>query len=344
VTTTPGIATTVVGSYPQPDWLIDRAALRGRLPARVRAHELWRVAPELLEQAQDDATELAIRDMEQAAIDVLTDGEIRRESYSNRFATALEGIDVNSPGQAMDRTGHMNPVPRIVGPVRWQQSVLVRDLTFLRAQTRHRVKVTLPGPFTMTQQAQDDFYHDEEALAMAFADAVNAEVKALYAAGADLVQLDEPYLEARPEKARAYAVDVVNRALTGVTQPTALHLCFGYGHLVPKPPDRYTFLAELTESLVSQISIEAAQPRLDLSTLRDLDPKTITLGVLDLADPEIETPDVVARRLEAALKYVPHERLIAAPDCGMKYLTRDVTLGKLRSLAAGARLVGQASA
>jgi 5-methyltetrahydropteroyltriglutamate--homocysteine methyltransferase len=338
------IGTTVVGSYPQPEWLIDRAALRGRLPARVRASELWRVAPELLEQAQDDATELAIRDMERADIDLLTDGEIRRESYSNRFATALEGLDIQNPGQAMDRTGHLNPVPRIVAPIRWQQSVLTRDLVFLRAQTRHRVKVTLPGPFTMAQQAQDDFYHDEATLAMAFAGAVNAEVKALYAAGADVVQLDEPYLEARPEKARAYAIAAINQALADITQPTALHLCFGYGHLVPKPPDRYTFLAELTDSLASEISIEAAQPQLDLGTLRDLGSKKIALGVLNLADPAVETADVVARRLEAALKYVPIERLIAAPDCGMKYLPRAVALGKLRALAAGARLVGEASA
>jgi 5-methyltetrahydropteroyltriglutamate--homocysteine methyltransferase len=337
-----GITTTVVGSYPQPEWLIDRAALRGRLPARVRASELWRIPPDLLEQAQDDATELAIRDMEHAGIDVLTDGEIRRESYSNRFATALQGIDADHPGQAMDRTGHLNPVPRIVGAVRWRQPILTRDLAFLRTHTQQRVKVTLPGPFTMTQQAQDDFYHDEEALAIAFADAVNAEVKALYAAGADIVQLDEPYLEARPEKARAYAIPAINRALADVTQPTALHLCFGYGHLVQKPPDRYTFLAELAESLVSEISIEAAQPHLDLGTLRDLTPKTIALGVLNLADSDVETADVVARRLEAALKYVPYERLVAAPDCGMKYLPRDVARGKLRALAAGARLVGHA--
>jgi 5-methyltetrahydropteroyltriglutamate--homocysteine methyltransferase len=333
------LPTTVVGSYPQPDWLIDRAALRNRLPARVRARELWRVAPEFLEQAQDDATRLAIADMELAGIDVVSDGEIRRESYSNHFATALDGIDLDRPGQAMDRTGHLNPVPRIVGPLRWPGPVLVRDLAFLKSHRRGRVKVTLPGPFTMTQQAQDEFYGDEEAVAMAFAEAVNAEVKALYAAGADVVQLDEPYLEARPEKARAYAIASINRALADVPQPTALHLCFGYGHLVQKPPDRYLFLGELTDCLASEISIEAAQPRLDLTTLRDLAPKRVAVGVLNLADPVVETADVVARRLEAALRYVPGDRLTAAPDCGMKYLPRDTALAKLQALVDGARLV-----
>lgn len=333
------ITTTIVGSYPQPEWLIDRSALRERLPARVRARELWRISPQLLEQAQDDATELAVLDMERAGIEIVSDGEIRRESYSNHFATALEGIDLSRPGLAMDRTGHLNPVPRIVGPVRWQHPVLVRDLEFLRAHTDRRVKVTLPGPFTMTQQAQNDFYRDEEALAFAFADTVNAEVKALYAAGADVVQLDEPYLEARPDKARAYAIAAISRALADVSQATALHICFGYGHLVQNPPDRYTFLAELADSPVSEISIEAAQPNLDVGILRDLAPKTIALGVLNLADPEIETPKLVARRLEAALKVIPRERLVAAPDCGMKYLPRHVASGKLHALSAGARLV-----
>ncbi len=332
------LLTTVVGSYPQPDWLVDRDTLKGRLPPRVRARELWRVDQRWLEEAQDDATLLAIRDMERAGIDVITDGEMRRESYSNRFATALDGIDIDRPGVALDRTGHPNPVPRIAGPIRRTRPVLVRDVEFLRANTDRRIKITLPGPFTMTQQAQNDHYPDDEQAAMDYAVAVNAELKALKAAGADVVQLDEPYLQARPEKARLYAIRAINRALEGVPGPTALHTCFGYAHVVKQRLPGYTFWKELNDCAVEQLSIEAAQPDLDLEILRELPTKTIILGVLNLDDPAIETPDVVARRIETALKVVPAERLQAAPDCGMKYLSRPVAFGKLQALVGGARL------
>src|SRR5437773_4919936 len=278
------LLTTVVGSYPQPDWLIDRAALGSRLPPRVRAREIWRVAPELLEQAQDDATIVAIRDMERAGVDIVTDGEIRRESYSNRFATALEGIDLDNPGTALDRTGHPNPVPRVVGTIRRTRPVEKRDVEFLRASTDRAIKATLPGPFTMSQQAQDDFYHDEEALAMALADAVNEEVRDLFAAGADVVQLDEPYLQARAEKAARFAVKAINRALDGITGTTALHTCFGYAHIVHNRPQGYPFLEDLADTSAQQISLESAQQKVDLGVLKSLGGKTMIVGVLDLAD------------------------------------------------------------
>ena len=333
------LLTTVVGSYPQPDWLVDRENLKGRFPPRVRARELWRVDSRWLEQAQDDATLLAIRDMERAGIDIITDGEIRRESYSNRVATALEGMDIERPGVALDRTGHPNPVPRVAGPIRRARPILVRDLEFLRRHTDRRIKITLPGPFTITQQAQNDHYRDEETLAMDVAEALRQEILDLRAAGADVIQLDEPYLQARPEKAKAYGVAAIDRALEGVPGPTALHLCFGYAHVVKNRAGRYAFLAELDACRVQQISIEAAQPKLDLAVLRDLPQKTIILGVLDLDDPQMEVPETVASRLRDALRFVPPHRLIAAPDCGMKYLPRDVAFGKLRALAAGAALV-----
>lgn len=333
------LSTTVVGSYPQPEWLIDRDALGKRLPPRVRATELWRVAPDLLSQAQDDATLLAIRDMELAGIDLISDGEQRRESYSNRFATSLEGVDIENPGSALDRTGHPNPVPRVVGPIRRVTPREVDDLRFLRANTDRPVKITLPGPFTMSQQAQNDYYDDDEALAMDYAAAANQEIKDLFAAGADVVQLDEPYMQARPEKARQYAVKALNRALAGVTGTTAVHLCFGYAHVVHERPEGYSFLRELADSNVQQISIESAQAGLDLSVLNELDDKTIILGLLDLGDLTPETPDVVAGRLRDALKYLPPERLIPAPDCGMKYLPRDVAFRKLRALVQGTQIV-----
>ena len=333
------LPTTVVGSYPQPDWLVDRDNLRNRLPPRVRAKEIWRVADPLLEQAQDDATVLAIRDMERAGVDIVSDGEIRRESYSNRFATALAGVDIENPGTAIDRTGHPNPVPRIVGPISRARPVELRDLEFLRANTDHPVKITVAGPFTMAQQAQDDYYKDERQAAFGYADAVNQEIRDLFAAGAVVVQIDEPYMAARPEKARAFGVEVVNRALAGITGTTALHLCFGYAAIVHNRPSEYAYLEELAESAVQQISIEAAQPNHDLSVLDRLPGKTIILGTLNLGDMTVETPEIVADRIRRALKHVPAERLVIAPDCGMKYLPRDVAFAKLQAMVAGTKLV-----
>lgn len=333
------LLTTVVGSYPQPQWLVDRKNLQSRLPPRVRAREIWRIPEPLLQEAQDDATILAIRDMERAGIDIISDGEMRRESYSNRFATALDGMDLDNPGVALDRTGHPNPVPRVVGPIRRSHPVEVRDVEFLRRHTDRRIKITVPGPFTVTQQAQDDYYHDEKALALDVAAAVNEEIKSLQAAGADVVQIDEPYLQARPEKARAYGVEVINRALEGIEGPTALHLCFGYAAIVHNRPSQYSFLTELRDCIVRQISIEAAQPRLDLSVLRQLANKTIIVGVLNLGDMQVETPETVAGRIRAALQYVEPERLVLAPDCGMKYLPREVAYGKLCALVQGAMIV-----
>ena len=335
------LLTTVVGSYPQPEWLVDRKNLQNRLPPRVRAREIWRIPEPLLQQAQDDATLLAIRDMERAGIDIISDGEIRRESYSNRFATALDGMDLDNPGVALDRTGHPNPVPRVVGPIRRLHPVEVYDVEFLRRNTDHRIKITVPGPFTVTQQAQNDYYRDEKALALDVATAINEEIKSLQAAGADVVQIDEPYLQARPEKARAYGVEVINQALEGIEGPTALHLCFGYAAIVHNRPPQYSFLTELRDCIARQISIEAAQPHLDLSILRHLANKTIIVGVLNLGDMEVETPETVAGRIRSALQYVEPERLILAPDCGMKYLPREVAFGKLRALVEGARIVRQ---
>ncbi len=334
------LLTSVVGSYPQPDWLVDRAMLGSRLPPRTRALEIWRVAPEYLEQAQDDATVLAIRDLERAGIDIITDGEIRRESYSNRFATALDGMDLENPGTALDRTGHPNPVPRVVGPLRRSRPVEVRDVEFLRATTTRTIKATLPGPFTMSQQAQDDYYHDEEALAMALAEVVNEEVRDLFAAGADVVQLDEPYLQARAEKAQRFAVKAINRALQNVAGTTALHTCFGYAHIVHSRPNGYPFLEELADVSANQISMESAQQKVDLSVLTSLSNKTLIVGVIDLADDSpVEDVDVVVERIRNALRFVPPERLILAPDCGMKYLSRPKAFGKLTALARAAAKV-----
>ena len=283
------LATTVVGSYPQPHWLIDRDRLGDRLPPRVRARELWRVAEPLLEEAQDDATRLAVLDMERAGVDVVTDGEMRRESYSNRFATALDGVDLETPGVAMDRTGHPNPVPRVVGPIRRTRPVEVRDVEFLRSITDRRIKITVPGPFTMTQQAQNDHYADARSLALAYAEAVNEELRDLKAAGADVVQIDEPYLQARPEPAREYAVEAIDRALAGIEGDTVLHTCFGYAHIVHDRLPGYPFLRELDDCAATHISLEAAQPDLDPEVLRALPGKTIVLGVLDLGETEVET-------------------------------------------------------
>ncbi len=333
------LPTTVVGSYPQPDWLVDRENLKSRLPPRVRVSELWRVKEPWLEAAQDDATLLAIHDMERAGIDILTDGEMRRESYSNRFATALSGVDIDQPGSALDRTGHANPVPRVSGPVRRLRAVEVRDVEFLRRNTDRAIKITLPGPFTMTQQAQNDHYADEEALALDYAAAVNAEARDLKAAGADVIQLDEPYLQARAEKAKRYGVKAINRALEGIPGPTAIHLCFGYAHVVHERPSGYSFLPELADSAAQQISIEAAQPGLDLRVLEALKSKTIILGVISLGDPQVEAPETVAERIRRAFKFVPPERIIPAPDCGMKYLPRETAFAKLQALVAGAAIV-----
>jgi 5-methyltetrahydropteroyltriglutamate--homocysteine methyltransferase len=334
------LPTTVVGSYPQPDWLVDRQMLGGRLPPRVRAMEIWRVSPELLEQAQDDATIVAIRDMERAGIDIITDGEVRRESYSNRFATALEGMDLDNPGTALDRTGHPNPVPRVVGPIRRKRPVEVREVEFLRANTDRTIKATLPGPFTMSQQAQDDYYHDDEALAMALAEAVNAEVRDLFAAGADVVQLDEPYLQARAEKAKGFAIKAINRALEGISGVTALHTCFGYSHIVHSRPNGYPFLEPLAEVNVQQISLESAQQKVDLTVLRALPGKKLIVGVIDLSDESpVEDADTVVGRIKNALRFVDHERLILAPDCGMKYLPREKAFRKLAVLAEAAARV-----
>ena len=333
------LPTSLVGSYAQPDWLIDREKLAGRFPPRVRAKELWRVAPEWLDQAHDDATILAIRDQERAGLDIITDGEMRRESYSNRFATALEGVDIDNPGQALDRSGHPNPVPRVVGKIRRKHPVEVRDVQFLRANTDRTIKITVPGPFTMAQQAQNDHYPSEEDLAMDYAAAVNEEIKDLFAAGADIVQVDEPYMQARAEKAKRYAIPALNRALEGVQGTTAVHLCFGYAAVIHERPPAYSFLPELANSNVQQISIETAQSSLDCSVLAALRGKTIILGVLDLSKREIETAEAVAARIRRASPYVNPDNLVIAPDCGMKYLPRDVAFGKMKAMVEGAKLV-----
>jgi 5-methyltetrahydropteroyltriglutamate--homocysteine methyltransferase len=335
----PLFPTSLVGSSPQPDWLIDRAKLAGRFPPRVRARELWRPAPEHLAEAQDDATLVAIRAQERAGLDIVTDGEIRRESYSNHFATALAGVDVDNPGEALDRSGHPNPVPRVVGPVRRLHPVQAQDVRFLRAATDRTVKVTVPGPFTMSQQAQDDYYGSGEKLAMAYAEAVNAELHDLYAAGADIVQLDEPYMQARPDPARRYGLRALNRALEGAAGTTAVHICFGYAAIIHERPSGYSFLPELADCGCDQVSIETAQSDLDPSVLTALTGKTVILGVLDLSDPAVEDAATIAARVRRALPFVPPERLVLAPDCGMKYLPRESADGKMHSMAEAARIL-----
>jgi 5-methyltetrahydropteroyltriglutamate--homocysteine methyltransferase len=333
------LTTTVVGSYPQPDWLVDRATLSKGVP-RVRLRSIWRVPEDLLEQAQDDATVVAIRDMERSGIDIISDGEIRRESYSNRFATALDGVDVDQPAVITDRNGNQTQVPRVIGPIRRTRPVELRDMQFLRRNTDRPAKITLPGPFTLAQQAKNEHYRDVEELAMDFAEAVNAEAHDLQDAGADVIQLDEPWLRNDPEAAKRYAVPAINRALAGLTVPTALHLCFGYAAVVKhQKPTGYSFLPQLADTIAQQISIEAAQPRLDLGVLSDLAGKTIILGVIDLADPAVDTIEQVTSRIRAGLARVPPERLILAPDCGMKYLPRHTAFNKLCMLTASARAV-----
>jgi 5-methyltetrahydropteroyltriglutamate--homocysteine methyltransferase len=331
--------TTLVGSYPQPEWLIDRKKLAGRFPPRVRAKELWRVPPAQLAEAQDDATVLAIRAQEAAGLDIITDGEIRRESYSNRFATALEGVDIDNPGSALDRSGHPNPVPRVVGKIRRKHPVEVEDLLFLKRNTRKQVKMTVPGPFTMSQQAQNDFYPSEEEAAMDYAVAVNAEIKDLFAAGADIVQIDEPYMQARPEKARQYGLKALNRALEGITGETAVHICFGYAAIIHQRPSGYSFLPELAGCSCRQVSIETAQSGLDTAVLEKLPGKKIMVGCIDLSDMAVETPQQVVARVKRAIPFVSKENIILAPDCGMKYLPREVAFGKMKAMVEGAKLL-----
>ena len=331
--------TTLVGSYPQPEWLIDRKKLAGRFPPRVRAKELWRVPEPHLAEAQDDATLLAIRAQESAGLDIITDGETRRESYSNRFATALEGVDIDNPGSALDRSGHPNPVPRIVGRIRRKHPVEVEDLLFLKRNTDKQVKMTVPGPFTMFQQAQNDYYKSDEEGAMDYAAAVNAEIKDLFAAGADIVQIDEPYMQARPEKARQYGLKALNRALENVSGVTAVHICFGYAAIIHSRPSGYSFLPEFAGCLCKQVSIETAQSKLDCSVLTSLQGKKIMVGCIDLSDMAVETPQKVAERIKRALPYVRKENIIVAPDCGMKYLPRELADAKLRAMVEGAKLL-----
>ncbi|MBZ1349585.1 5-methyltetrahydropteroyltriglutamate--homocysteine methyltransferase [Alcaligenaceae bacterium LF4-65] len=331
--------TTIVGSYPQPDWLIDREKLAGRFPPRVRAKELWRVQEPYLQQAMEDATVLAIRAQEQAGLDIITDGEIRRESYSNRIATALAGVDIDNPGTALDRSGHPNPVPRIVGKIKRIKPIEVEDLLFLKAHTDRKVKITVPGPFTMLQQAQNDFYASEEEAAMDYAVALNEEIKDLFANGADVVQIDEPYMQARPEKARQYGINALNRALEGIKGQTAVHICFGYAAVIHARPSGYDFLPELAQCSCNQVSIETAQSSLDCKILETLGDKQVMVGCLDLSDMKVEPAELVAMRIRRALKHIKPEQVILAPDCGMKYLPREVADGKLKSMVQAAQML-----
>jgi 5-methyltetrahydropteroyltriglutamate--homocysteine methyltransferase len=332
--------TTLVGSYPQPEWLIDRQRLAGRFPPRVRARELWRIPEQFLAEAQEDATIMAIKAQEDAGIDILTDGEIRRESYSNHFATALDGVDLDNPGTALDRSGHPNPVPRVVGPIRRRHAVGIADLQFLRRHTTRQIKITVPGPFTMAQQAQIDYYGGSRELAsLDYAAALNEEIKDLFAAGADVVQIDEPYMQARPDEARAFGLNALNRALEGVTGTTAVHICFGYAAIIHARPTGYSFLPEFASCRCGQVSVETAQSNLDCSALEGLRGKKVILGVIDLSTHEIETPELVASRIRRALPHVAAADIIVAPDCGMKYLPRDVAFAKLQAMVAGAKLM-----
>jgi 5-methyltetrahydropteroyltriglutamate--homocysteine methyltransferase len=331
--------TTLVGSYPQPEWLIDRKKLAGRFPPRVRARELWRVPDAFLAEAQEDATLMAIKAQEDAGLDIVTDGEIRRESYSNRFATALEGVDIDNPGTALDRSGHPNPVPRITGKIRRKHAVEVDDLLFLKKNTTRMVKITVPGPFTMSQQAQNDFYKTDEEAAMDYAVAVNAEIRDLFAAGADVVQIDEPYMQARPKKAEEYGLKALNAALDGITGTTAVHICFGYAAIIHERPTGYSFLSQMAGCSCHQVSIETAQSNLDCAVLADLKGKKVMLGVLDLSDMNVETPETVAGRIRRALAFVAPQDIVVAPDCGLKYLPRDVAFGKMKAMVEGARLM-----
>jgi len=333
------LPTSLVGSLPQPEWLVDRKNLAGRFPPRVRAKEIWRIQEPFLAQAQDDATLAAIKLQEAAGLDIITDGEIRRESYSNRFATALEGIDIDNPGMALDRSGHPNPVPRIVGRIRRKHPVEVEDLLFLKKHTRKPTKITVPGPFTMSQQAQNDYYKSPADAAMDYAAAVNAEIRDLFAAGADIVQVDEPYMQARPKAAEEYGLAALDAALDGITGTTAVHICFGYAAIIHERPSGYSFLGQLRHCACRQVSLETAQSNLDLQVLKELAGKKVILGVIDLSDPAVEAAATVAARIRRALPYVRAEDIVVAPDCGMKYLDREVAFGKMQAMAAGAALV-----
>ncbi len=331
--------TTLVGSYPQPEWLIDRQKLAGRFPPRTRAKELWRIPAEYLEEAQNDATLMAIRAQEEAGLDIITDGEIRRESYSNRFATALSGVDIDNPGTALDRSGHPNPVPRVVGPIKRLRPVEVDDLKFLKAHTDRKVKITVPGPFTMSEQAQNDFYATGEEAAMAYAVAVREEIADLFAAGADVVQIDEPYMQARPEKARQFGLKALNAALEGITGETAVHICFGYAAVIHARPSGYSFLPEMYGCSCKQVSLETAQSGLDCSVLAKLDNKRLMVGCINLEDMAVESPQTVVARIKKALVYAKPENIILAPDCGMKYLPRNVADGKMRAMVEAAKIL-----
>jgi 5-methyltetrahydropteroyltriglutamate--homocysteine methyltransferase len=335
----PLLPTTLVGSYPQPDWLVDRQKLTTKAPPRVRMKDVWRVPEAELENAQDDAVRLVLRDMERAGVDIVTDGEVRRESYFNQFANALGGLDIDRPGEVLSRLGRPTLVPRVAGPIRRTEPVFARDVAFLRAETDRQIKVTVPGPFTMTRLALDDYYHDEAALIADYADAVNAEIRDLKKAGADIIQLDEPYLQSNAEEAQVHGIAAINRALEGIDGETAIHLCFGYAYVVKNKPSGYSFLKELEASSARQISIETAEPKLDLAVLRDLPTKTVILGVIDLATEEVETAETVAARIRPALEYIEAERLVIAPDCGMKYLPRDSAFGKICAMVEGTRIV-----
>lgn len=328
---------TLVGSYAQPDWLIDKKKLAGRFPPRVRAKELWRIEEKFLQEAQDDATRIAINDMEEAGLDIITDGEIRRESYSNHFATALAGVDIDNPGTALDRSGEPNPVPRIVGTIKRKHPVCVKDVEFMKKHSTRAIKITVPGPFTMSQQAQNDFYDSAREAGLGYAEAVNEEMKDLFAAGADVVQIDEPYMQARPEQAREYGIEVLNRALEGVKGKTCVHICFGYAAIIHERPEGYSFLPELSATSCDQISIETAQSKLDCSILTKLPGKEILLGVIDLSDPNVESPDIIVERTRRALDYIEPERIILSTDCGMKYLPREVAFGKLKAMSEAAK-------
>lgn len=327
----------IVGSYSQPDWLVYKDRMAKSLPPRVRAEDIWRIPLELLESAQNDATRLAIKDMEEAGLDIITDGEIRRESYSNRFATALNGVDIDNAGKAMDRTGKMHDVPRVVGPISRRHAVEVEDVKFLLANTRRTTMISVPGPFTMSRQAQNDFYSSDAEMALGYAEAVNAEILDLHAAGVDIVIIDEPYMEARSEEAREYGIAALQRALVGVTGKTAVHICFGYGQKMQDKPDQYHFLAEMKDVPCDRISIETAQPRLDCSVLRELPNHNIMLGVVNLGTPAVDTVDEIIARVERALPYIDKERVILAPDCGLKYIPRENAFQKLRNMCEAAR-------
>ncbi len=335
----PILPTSLVGSYAQPSWLIDRERLGQRLPPRVLLNDLWQVPTAQLEEAQNDATIIALEDQHRAGVDIVTDGEMRRESYSNRFANALDGMDIDHPGEAVDRTGKAVPVPRVVSEISRRQPIEAQFVAFLKEHTDKPIKITLPGPFTMAQQVQNDYYPDDASMAMAYAAAVNDELKDLFAAGADIVQIDEPYVQARPEAAKEYAVAAIDRALEGASGPTVVHVCFGYGKHVANKPDGYAFLAELNACIAEEISIECAQPRLKMDLVQELPNKKIHIGVLDLRDQAPEAPEVVAERIRAALEYLPAARIVVAPDCGMKYLTRSAAYEKLANMVRGRDIV-----